>query len=217
MNAFVAVMGSVGILVLFAAVLAKFRGNMRKGLERLTGVKTVKDGAYQGGLGDQTYEGMILETPVMILAGAVASYYPVVVVLHNFSGYVGFMVIFLFPFIVELLRIKTFSDSNILEETNIGYHPTYCFLFSLAAGGFITIRGFSMLNFPDMPSDLAYFVIVLGLFAQSIPLFPDYIEKILHRNLRSTAGLRFMGILAVVLFIVTHIIWIAVQSKVFGI
>jgi len=217
MSAFVAVMGSVAILVLFAAFLAKFRSSMRNGLEKLTGIKTVRKGIYNGGLDDQTYEGIILETPVIILAAALVSYYPIVVALQNFSGYIGFVVIFLFPFILELLRIKTFSDSSILEETGIGYHPAFCFLFSIAAGGFMTIRGFSMLNFPDMPLELAYFVIVLGLFAQAIPLFPDYIEKILHRNLRSKIGLRFMGILAVVLFIVTHIIWIVVQSKVFGI
>jgi hypothetical protein len=213
MNGFV-FMGSVGIMLLCALISAKYRGSIRRNLERLTGVKMVREGEYEGGLDDETYEGIILETPIIIVLLAAVMYYPFA---HNFPFYIGFMMNFTYPFLILLLRIRTFNDSSILEETGIGYHPAYCFLLSIAAGGFTTATGFSMLNFPDKgPFELACIVIVLGLIAQSIPLFPDYINKIVPFEIRSRYGYKFMAILAAVLFFVTWIIKIYIQSNIFG-
>lgn len=207
------VMEAVVFVLVFAAVSAKYRGNIRKGLEKLTGIKTVREGVYQGGLDDQTYEGIILETPLVILAMAVFFYYPFVVSLNNFPIYLGFITIFLFPFLILLLRIRIFSDSSILERTGIGYHPAYCFLLSIFAGGFTTGTGFSMLNFPEDPVGLAYSMIIVGLIAQAIPLFPDYINKILPFEIRSKFGYKFMVVLAVVIFFATWLIHIYLQSQ----
>lgn len=207
------VIESVVLVLLFAVVSAKYRGSIRKSLERLTGIKTVRKGVYQGGLEDQTYEGIILETPLVILAMAVFFYYPFAVSLNNFPIYLGFVMIFFFPFIILLLRIRTFSDSSILERTGIGYHPAYCFLLSVFAGGYTTGTGFSMLNFPDKdPSGLAFSMIIVGLIAQTIPLFPDYINKIVPFEIRSKFGYKFMVILAVVIFLATWVIHIYLQS-----
>jgi hypothetical protein len=216
MDKFFVVMGSVGFLLLFAVISAKYRGNLRRELERLTGIKTVRNGVYQGGLDDQTYEGIILETPFVVLILALVSYYPIAVSMQNFSGYVGFVMIFLVPLLILLVRIRTFSDSSILDSTGIGYHPAYCFLFSVFGGGFTTVTGFSMLNFSD-PASLAYSMILVGLIAQAIPLFPDYINKIVPFEIRSTSGYKFMAILTVVIFITTGIIRFYFQFKVFGI
>lgn len=210
------VMEAVVLVLLFAAVSAKYRGRIRKNLEKLTGIKTVRDGVYQGGLDDQTYEGIILETPLVIIAMAVFFYYAFVVSLHNFPIYVGFVMVFFFPFIILLFRIRTFSDSSILERTGLGYHPAYCFLLSVFAGGYTTGTGFSMLNFSD-PMGLVYSMILVGLIAQTIPLFPDYINKLVPFEIRSKFGYKFMVFLAVTIFIVTWIIHIYLQSKVFGI
>ncbi|NYB27200.1 MAG: hypothetical protein HVN34_07710 [Methanobacteriaceae archaeon] len=207
------VMEAVVFVLVFAAVSAKYRGNIRKGLEKLTGIKTVREGVYQGGLDDQTYEGIILETPLVILAMAVFFYYPFVVSLNNFPIYLGFITIFLFPFLILLLRIRIFSDSSILERTGIGYHPAYCFLLSIFAGGFTTGTGFSMLNFPEDPVGLAYSMIIVGLIAQAIPLFPDYINKILPFEIRSKFGYKFMVVLAIVIFFATWLIHIYLQSQ----
>ena len=207
------VMEAVVFVLVFAAVSAKYRGNIRKGLEKLTGIKTVRKSVYQGGLDDQTYEGIILETPLVILAMAVFFYYPFVVSLNNFPIYLGFITIFLFPFLILLLRIRIFSDSSILERTGIGYHPAYCFLLSIFAGGFTTGTGFSMLNFPEDPVGLAYSMIIVGLIAQAIPLFPDYINKILPFEIRSKFGYKFMVVLAIVIFFATWLIHIYLQSQ----
>lgn len=210
------VMEAICIGLIFAAASAKYRGSIRKGLERLTGIKTVREGVYQGGLDDQTYEGIILETSLVILMLAAVTYLPIAVSMHNFPGYFGFVMVFFFPFIILLFRIRTFSDSSILERTDLGYHPAYCFLLSVFAGGYTTGTGFSMLNFSD-PVGLAYSMILVGLIAQTIPLFPDYINKLVPFEIRSKFGYKFMVFLAVIIFIVTWIIHIYLQSKVFGI
>jgi len=136
-----------------------------------------------------------------------------VVSLNNFPIYLGFITIFLFPFLILLLRIRIFSDSSILERTGIGYHPAYCFLLSIFAGGFTTGTGFSMLNFPEDPVGLAYSMIIVGLIAQAIPLFPDYINKILPFEIRSKFGYKFMVVLAIVIFFATWLIHIYLQSQ----
>ncbi|MCC7550498.1 MAG: hypothetical protein KO316_03215 [Methanobacterium sp.] len=205
------VMEAVGVLILFAVISAKYRGSLRRGLECLSGIKTVRGGVYQGGLDDQTYEGIILETPFVVLIIALVSYYPIAVSMQNFPGYVGFVMWFFFPFLILLLRIRTFSDSSILEWTGIGYHPAYCFLLSIFAGGYSTGTGFSMLNFPGNPVGLAYSMIMVGLIAQAIPLFPDYINKMVPFEIRSKSGYKFMAILAVILFFTTWFIRIYLQ------
>jgi hypothetical protein len=136
-----------------------------------------------------------------------------VVSLNNFPIYLGFIMIFLFPFLILLLRIRIFSDSSILERTGIGYHPAYCFLLSIFAGVFTTGTGFSMLNFPEDPVGLAYSMIIVGLIAQAIPLFPDYINKILPFEIRSKFGYKFMVVLAIVIFFATWLIHIYLQSQ----
>lgn len=215
MSAVVALTGGVGLLLLFAAVSAKYRSSLRRKLEQLTGIETVRKGVYHGGLDDQTYEGIILETPFVILIVAVASYYLVAVSLHNFWGYVGFVLIFLFPFIILLLRIRTFSDSSILENTGVGYHPAYCFILSIFGGCFTTLTGFSMLNSPENPLNLAYSLIIIGLIAQAIPLFPDYINKVVPFEIRSKFGYKFMTVLTVVIFVIAGITRFYLQFNVF--
>lgn len=55
------------------------------------------------------------------------------------------------------------------------------------------------------------------LVAMTVHLFQDYLDRLVSFDMRSRAGPRFVGLLAVALLIGTTILWITVQSKVFGI
>ena len=207
----ITVMASVGVLVLIGIIIAVYIRQIEGKMENLFNIK------FRRPDDDYSYEGMVLWLLPSTLIAMVVLFYPFAVVRDNLPFYLGAMLGFLYPSLIMLLRLKTFSDTKIKGSTGLGYHPGAYLAISLGAGWFMTVRGFSMLNFPNIPSELAYITIILGLVAQTIPLFPDYIDKISPTDLRSKTGLLFMGIVAVVLFIVTNIIWIVVQSRVFGI
>lgn len=123
-----------------------------------------------------------------------------------------------------------FRPKIFYEKVKMNF-PRYLiyYAFSLAAGAFMTVRGFSMLNFPDIPSELAVTVIFLGLIGQTIPLFPDYIEKIVPVKLGIKKGIEhlnsaekkkagiFMVILSIVTFLIIRFIAMTIQSQIFGI
>lgn len=207
----ITVMAFGGLGVAIALIIAIYIRQIESKLEEWTDVK------FRRPDDDYSYEGMVFWILPSFALIAIVMFYPFAIVRNNLPFYLGAMVGFLYPSLIMFLRLKTFSDTCINEETGLGYHPGAYLAVSLGAGWFMTARGFSMLNFQDIPAQLAYFVIALGLIAQTIPLFPDYLDRIVPVDLRSKAGLHFMGILAVALFIITHIIWIMVQSKVFGI
>ena len=204
-------MAFAGLGVVIALIIAIYIKQIEGKMENLFNIK------FRRPDDDYSYEGMVLWLLPSFALIAIVMFYPFAVVRANFPFYVGAMIGFLYPSLIMLLRLKTFSDTKIEESTGLGYHPGAYLAISLGAGWFMTARGFSMLNFPNIPSELAYITIILGLMAQTIPLFPDYLDKISPTDLRSKTGLLFMGIIAVILFIVTHIIWIVIQSKVFGI
>jgi hypothetical protein len=207
----ITVMAFVGILVVIGFIIAVYIRRIEGKLERWMDIK------FRRPDDDYSYEGMVLWLLPSILIAMVVLFYPFAIVRNNLPFYLGAMLGFLYPSLIMLFRLKIFSDASIKEDTDLGYHPGAYLAVSLGAGWFMTARGFSMLNFQNIPSELGYIVIALGLIAQTIPLFPDYLDKIVPFDLRSKAGLRFIGILAVFLFIITHIIWITVQSRFFGI
>lgn len=114
-----------------------------------------------------------------------------------------------------MLRLSTIDAG--MNDDGYGYNPLVYFFASVGAGWFMVFRGFSMLNFPSIPLELACIVLVMGLVAMVVPLFPDYLDRLVSFDMRSRAGPRFVGLLAVALLIGTTIVWITVQSKVFGI
>jgi len=212
MDGHLAVMIFVGLyLVLGVIVLTVYIKPIEKKLEKMFNVKIKRPDD------DYSYEGIVIWMPLVFGSLLLFMYYPIVVSYGNLPAFLGIAVGFLYPSILMLLRLKTFGDASIQESTGMGYHPGAYLFISLGAGWFMVLRGFSMLNFPNIPSELAYIVLGMGLIAMTIPLFPDYLDKALSVDLRSSNGLRFMAVIAVILFIVTHIIWIVVQSMVFGI
>lgn len=207
----ITVMAFAGLGVVIALIIAVYIRQIESKMENLFNIK------FRRPDDDYSYEGMVLWLLPSFALIAVVMFYPFAVVRDNLPFYLGAMLGFLYPSLIMLLRLKTFSDTKIKESTGLGYHPGAYLAISLGAGWFMVARGFSMLNFQNIPSELAYITIILGVIAQTIPLFPDYLDKALPVDLRSRTGLLFMGVIAVILFIVTHIIWIMIQSRVFGI
>lgn len=151
--------------------------------------------------------------------------YPFVFIKHNWPGLFGFWVCMSYPLVLMSFRHDIFDEK--MNKTFPRYLIYY--VFSLTAGALMTVRGFSMLNFPEIPSELAFTVIILSLIGQSIPLFPDYIEKVvpiklgikkgighLNANQRKKTGI-FMAILSVGIFLTIRFIAMIIQSQIFGI
>lgn len=212
MDGHLAVMIFVGLyLIVGVIVLTGYIKPIEKKLEKMFKIKIKRPDD------DYSYEGIVIWMPLVFGPLLLFMYYPIVVAYANLPAFLGIAVGFLYPSVVMLLRLRTFSDANIQVSTGMGYHPGAYLFISLGAGWFMVLRGFSMLNFPNIPSELSYIVLGMGLLAMTIPLFPDYLDKVMPVDLRSSSGLRLMGLIAVVLFIGTHIVWIVLQSKVFGI
>lgn len=212
MDGHLAVMIFIGLYLIFGVViLTVYIKKFEKALENLSKVRIRRPG------NDYSYEGMVIWMPIIFGSLLIFMYYPIAVVYNNLSAFLGIAVGFLYPSILMLFRLKTFSDVNIKEDTGLGYHPGVYLFIALGAGWFMVLRGFSMLNFMNIPYELAYIVLAMGLISMTIPMFPDYLDRVVPVDLRSRNGFLFMGAIAVILFILAHIIWLLLQSKVFGI
>jgi len=123
---------------------------------------------------------------------------------HNLPCYIGFVFIMLYPLVVMILRMETFSNKSIPSHSTPvyvgrnmvsggpGYNPFYYFLFSFAIGGMSTVWGFSMLNFPDISLTQSLTLIILGIIGQTIVLFSDKINRISPFDTRTRKGLYIM-------------------------
>lgn len=184
-------------------MFAKYRGFVRRKFEDIFGIRTVRNDFYQGGLEDQTYEGIVLETIVFLIPFALFSY--ILLKNVNFMGAIGLIVMSIYPFLLLLIRIRTFSDSSILKETGLGYHPAYCYLISVFSGGYILVAGFASLNF-HFPLTSSFIMIITGFIIQGIPLFPDYINKLVSFEIRSIKWYKFLVFLGIILFFISFIV-----------
>ncbi|OQD59432.1 hypothetical protein MBBAR_3c00880 [Methanobrevibacter arboriphilus JCM 13429 = DSM 1125] len=98
------------------------------------------------------------------------------------------------------LRVRTFSDDNILPETGIGYNFKFSYFLSLFAS-----VGFFMV-FPlffGAKDHLYFFVIVfiLALAGAVVPVIPDQINKLLPYDIRSEKGQKLLVAITLVLVI----------------
>lgn len=114
----------------------------------------------------------------------------------------------LFPAILLFLRIHTFSDDNILPETETGYAPFGTWFLSMFGS-----TGLYMI-FPAFfgSSEPLYFfvtVLILGLSATLVPIFPDYINKLLPFEIRTEKGVKL-------LIVITFILWLSLWIFVIG-
>jgi len=111
----------------------------------------------------------------------------------NSWGNFGFLLIFLVPGSMILLRIRTFTEDNILPETNIGYVPFKIWITSLVVGIIGFMYGFFGLGFKDLPTYIPIILIILAFISCIIPMFQDYINRFLSYDIRSKKGIFFIN------------------------
>jgi hypothetical protein len=139
---------------------------------------------------------------------------PVIIwMMHAPIGLFGFLVAVCYPLLIMLLRPVTFQKVLNIDSDFRIYRIFV--IFSAMAGGYFTIYGFSMINFNHSLS-LALIMILFGLVGQTIPLLPDYIEKVTRFNLgmnvevmnntESRNALVFLGGLSVVTFLILRFV-----------
>lgn len=204
-------MGSGAVFLLFCVYLTKYWDGMKEKF-RSMGVKL-----------DYQLE-LLSALIVMVLLFVFVS--PVIGgMMHNIPGLFGFLVAVCYPLLVMILRPVTFEKVlKIVPDFRI---YRIFVIFSVLAGGYFTIAGFSSINF-NHPLSFSLTMIFIGLLGQTIPLLPDYIEKITRfdlgmnrqwrmNNKKSQKALIFLGVLSIVTFLILRFITESIQSKVFGI
>ncbi len=145
--------------------------------------------------------------------------------MHNVPALFGLLVTVCYPIVLMILRPVTFEKVlKIVPDFRV---YRIFVVFSFIAGGYFTVAGFSMLNF-SYPLELAVIMMFIGLFGQTVPLLPDYIEKITRfdlgmnrrwrmNNKKSGHALVFLGGLSFITFIILRFIVDNIQSSLFGI
>ena len=145
--------------------------------------------------------------------------------MHNVPALFGVLVAVCYPIMVMFLRPVTFE--NVLKIVQDFRIYRVFVIFSVFAGGYFTIAGFSSMNF-NHPLGLSLTFIFIGLLGQTVPLLPDYIEKITKfdlgmnrrwrmNNKKSQRALTFLGVLSFVIFIILRFISESIQTSVFGV
>jgi len=140
-------MASVGVLVLIGIVIAIYIRQIEGKIENLFNIK------FRRPDDDYSYEGMVFWLLPSTLIAMVVLFYPFAVARDNLPFYLGAMIGFLYPSLIILLLLKTFSDTKIKESTGLGYPSAYLAI-SLCESWFMTARRFSMLNFQSIPSEI---------------------------------------------------------------
>lgn len=145
--------------------------------------------------------------------------------MHNIPALFGFLVAVCYPLLVMILRPVTFEKVlKIVPDFRI---YRIFVIFSVLSGGYFTIAGFSSMNF-NHPLSYSLTMIFIGLLGQTIPLLPDYIERVTRFDLgmnrqwkmneqKSQKALIFLGVLSIATFLILQFITASIQSKVFGI
>jgi hypothetical protein len=208
-------MGSVSIAILFVIYSKNLWGYNWEKLRdkfKLMGVK--RD--YQVEL----LTGLIAMGFVFVFVSPVIGW-----MMHNVPALFGVLVAVCYPIMVMFLRPVTFE--NVLKIVQDFRIYRVFVIFSVFAGGYFTIAGFSSMNF-NHPLGLSLTFIFIGLLGQTVPLLPDYIEKITKfdlgmnrrwrmNNKKSQRALTFLGVLSFVIFIILRFISESIQTSVFGV
>lgn len=147
------------------------------------------------------------------------------IMMHNIVGLIGFGVAVIYPLVVMYLRPGVFGEKMQLITTDMRIYRVFVLL-SVFAGGYFTILSFSMLNF-HFPLGLVFTFLILGLFAQTVPLYFDLFDRFLPVDLgmERTGSMdsnvlqrimSVMGGISVVTFICVRFVAFSIKSSVFG-
>jgi hypothetical protein len=201
--AFLKVMSFCFIIVIIYMFLWFGRGFIGRFLDKMSPFPYLREGGsykYKNASEELTYQGNVLSNSI----GAVL----MLIGIYLVFGFTFFPTILIFPFFIPfiliLLRIRTFSDDSILPETGIGYNPLESYRLSLiASAGFIVLL--TMLWFNEPPLYFYIIGLILGLISYLMPIFPDYIGKFLHYELRTEKG---QTLLWIITMFVVHILFL---------
>lgn len=133
--------------------------------------------------------------------------------IHNIPALFGVLVVLCYPICMMILRPVTFQKVLNIDSDFRIYRIFV--IFSAFAGGYFTIYGFSSINF-NQPLFFSLIMIFIGVIGQTVPLLPDYIEKVTRFNLgmnsevmdsgESRNALIFLGGLSVVTFLILRFV-----------
>lgn len=164
----------------------------------------------------------------MIITGvACVVFIPVIGgILHNMLGLVGFGVAVIYPLVVMYLRQGVFGEKMQLITTDLRIYRVFL-VFSVMAGGYFTILSFSILNF-HFPLGLVFTFLILGLFAQTVPLYFDLFDRILPVDLGmnrerpmnsedAQKAIAVVGAISVLTFVFIQFIAFTMKAQLFGI
>lgn len=146
--------------------------------------------------------------------------------MHNIIGLCGFGVAVIYPLVVMYLRPRVFGEKMQMITTDLRIYRVFL-VFSVVAGGYFTILSFSMLN-SHFPLGLVITFLILGLFAQAVPLYFDIFDRILPVDLGINRKMPMdpkdaqkvvvlVGAISVATFICIRFIAFTLQSQLFGI
>jgi len=130
----------------------------------------------------------------------------------NYFFNLGFYLGFVIPAVVLLCRIKTFGDNNISPETGLGYEPIQYWVLSYLSLFWALMIGFSALYFTDIPLYIPLVTISLAIMSSMVPMFPDYINKLLPYEIRSEKGMWTLRIINVVTISIQGVVFLIFSS-----
>ena len=208
-------MDIVRIIMIFGAIMAIFiplhlnLKNLLKFYDKKFSFSILREGATYDNLYDNfndivTNEGKILNMGISLIFISI----PLLFAFEsNYFLNLGIYLIFAFPAIMLLCRIRTFGDSNILPGTGLGYDPMESWRLSLLSCMWGFMIGFSSLNFISWEYlDIPLITISLAVISGMIPIFPDYINKLVSYEIRSKKGLWTLRIICVVSIVIQLVV-----------
>jgi len=156
-----------------------------------------------------TYEGKIINLSIPLVIMPI----PILFLFEDsFFINLGFYLFCALPAVMLLCRIKTFGSSNILPETGLGYEPLNSWKLLLISMVGVML-GLASIYFPNVPFHFSLVIISSALAFALIPLFPDYINKILPYEIRSEKGYSTLRTIVLIAFYIQMAIFVILSSN----
>ena len=183
------------LAAIFLAINWYGKGVIGKFLDSISPFPYLREGGNYKNYSERTYEGRVLDLFVSTLITYICA-------MLSFMSYIALLIIlqgYLFPAFLILLRIRTFSDDNVLPESGRSYNPGASYVYSMM-GFILLIVDLAIIYLVNLPLYIIIPVLIFGSLSSLVPIFPDYINRFLPYDIRSEEGDEFLkkitGILA---------------------
>lgn len=197
-DAFLKIMSFCFTLLIIFIILHLSRGSIGKFLDKISSFTYLREGGnykYKDANKELTYEGNVLLSSFDVFFLLIGVYISLGIDFY-FSYLISIIAI---PYFLILLRIRTFSDSSILPETEMGYNPLKTYKLTLV-GSVGLILLLTMFWFNKFPFYVYIIGLVYGLVPFLIPILPDYVGKFLDYEIRSEKGQKLLWLIEFLLF-----------------